>query len=265
MVRRQRRRRRRQRHRPGRPRRRRPACARARAASCAPTPAIIGIGVVGLLAWFVVVRGILLMDVSTGFPILTALVLVPVAGAARRRRRPTGAGPSSCKLSACSPASLTGALSVWLLAAFETGDAGFQFVSTHAWIERVGDLVAPRRRRHLAAARRAHRRAVPARDPRRRPAPRREAVPRLAAAARGRRDGQLPQPRPVRVLHLLRDRARADVLPHRRLGLRRPAVRRPRSSSCSRCSARRSCSSASSPPRSSPATTASARSRSTSS
>ena len=89
----------------------------------------------------------------------------------------------------------------------------------------VGHLVAPRRRRHLAVPRRAHRRAVPAGDRRRRPAPRREAVPRLAAAARGRRDGQLPQPRPVRVLHLLRDRARADVLPHRRVGLRRPRLR----------------------------------------
>ena len=50
-------------------------------------------------------------------------------------------------------------------------------------------------------------------------------LPRLAAAARGRRDGQLPQPRPVPVLRLLRDRARADVLPHRRLGLRQPRLR----------------------------------------
>ena len=40
--------------------RRRPAsCARARAATCAAYAGIIGIGVVLLLAWFVVVRGIL--------------------------------------------------------------------------------------------------------------------------------------------------------------------------------------------------------------
>ena len=69
------------------------------------------------------------------------------------------------------------------------------------------------------------RRAVPAGDHRRRSAPRREALPGLAAAARGRRDGQLPQPRPVPVLRLLRDRPRADVLPHRRLGLRQPRLR----------------------------------------
>ena len=42
----------------------------------------------------------------------------------------------------------------------------------------MGHLVAPRRRRHLAAPRRADRPAVPAGHPRRRPAPRREAVPR---------------------------------------------------------------------------------------
>ena len=35
------------------------SCARARAGSCAPTPAFIGVGVVVLLAWFVVARGIL--------------------------------------------------------------------------------------------------------------------------------------------------------------------------------------------------------------
>ena len=37
--------------------------------------------------------------------------------------------------------------------------------------------------------------------------------------------GSFLSPRPVRVLHLLRDRARADVLPHRRLGVREPGLR----------------------------------------
>ena len=106
-----------------------------------------------------------------------------------------------------------------------TGDAGFQFVSKHSWIEAWGiswhlgvdgislflvvltGVLFPL--------------AILGADPHHDE----QAVPRLAAAARSRRDGQLPQPRPVRVLHLLRDRARADVLPHRRVGLRRPAVR----------------------------------------
>ena len=49
--------------------------------------------------------------------------------------------------------------------------------------------------------------------------------------------------RPVPVLRVLRDRARADVLPDRRVGPRPTGVRRRSSSSSTRCSARRSCSS----------------------
>ena len=165
---------------------------------------------------------------TSAFPILTALdpragrsarslvaLIAEAPARARQARRPA--------VVASAPAALSD-----LAAAPRSTPAtpGFQFVSKHTWIERVGHLLAPRRRRHLAVPRRAHRGAVPAGDRRRRPAPRREAVPRLAAAARGRRDGQLPQPRPVRLLHLLRDRARADVLPHRRVGLRATASTR---------------------------------------
>ncbi|MBA3289536.1 MAG: NADH-quinone oxidoreductase subunit M [Acidimicrobiia bacterium] len=67
------------------------------------------------------------------FPILTSIVLVPVAGAlgtvlAGRRR------PELVRLVGLVASIATGALSVWLLAGFDTGDAGFQFVSQHSWI-----------------------------------------------------------------------------------------------------------------------------------
>ena len=71
------------------------------------------------------------------FPILTALVLVPVIGAvavavASKRR------PEIVRLIGLLAAVVTFALSIWMLAAFETGEAGFQFVSKHTWIEEWG-------------------------------------------------------------------------------------------------------------------------------
>ena len=77
------------------------------------------------------------MDGASGFPILTALIVVPAAGAiltllASSRR------PELVKLVALLASVVTGALSIWLLAAFETGEGGFQFVSRHPWIEPWG-------------------------------------------------------------------------------------------------------------------------------
>ena len=76
-------------------------------------------------------------EASLGFPILTALVLVPVAGAlavavASRRR------PEIVKLIGLLASVFTAALSVWLLVEFDSGDGGYQFVSKHAWIEDWG-------------------------------------------------------------------------------------------------------------------------------
>jgi NADH-quinone oxidoreductase subunit M len=71
------------------------------------------------------------------FPVLTALVLVPAIGALAvlllSKRR-----PELVKLTAMLSSVFTAALSVWLLASFETGEAGFQFVSKHPWIEPWG-------------------------------------------------------------------------------------------------------------------------------
>jgi NADH-quinone oxidoreductase subunit M len=74
---------------------------------------------------------------DAGFPILTALIVVPAAGAlltllVSQRR------PEVVKLVALLASVVTGALSIWLLASFETGEAGFQFVSRHPWIEPWG-------------------------------------------------------------------------------------------------------------------------------
>ena len=57
--------------------------------------------------------------------------------------------------------------------------------------------------------------------------------------------GVVPGPRPVPLLRVLRDRAGADVLPHRRLGLRQPGLRGPEVLPVHDARARPSCSSAS--------------------
>jgi NADH-quinone oxidoreductase subunit M len=71
------------------------------------------------------------------FPILTSLVLVPLVGAALvvlvPRRREEVLRQVAVLVSVA-----TGALSVYVLAAFDTAEAGFQFVSQQTWIESLG-------------------------------------------------------------------------------------------------------------------------------
>ena len=74
---------------------------------------------------------------SAAFPILTALVLVPIVGAALVALSPKSR-PETSKLIALITAVATAAMSIWLMASFETGEAGFQFVSKHTWIEPWG-------------------------------------------------------------------------------------------------------------------------------
>ncbi len=74
---------------------------------------------------------------ETDFPILTLLILVPVAGALATVL--TGSRrPELVKLVGLLASITTGALSVWLLVAFESGAEGFQFVTKHVWIEAWG-------------------------------------------------------------------------------------------------------------------------------
>jgi NADH-quinone oxidoreductase subunit M len=71
------------------------------------------------------------------FPILTAIVLVPVAGgltvAMMSKKR-----PEWIRLVALLTSVLTAGLTIWLLVAFKSKDAGFQFVSKHGWIRPWG-------------------------------------------------------------------------------------------------------------------------------
>jgi len=71
------------------------------------------------------------------FPILTALILVPVAGSLLVALTPKSR-PEFPKMIALLSSVGTLAMSIWLLSSFETGEAGFQFVSKHTWIEQWG-------------------------------------------------------------------------------------------------------------------------------
>jgi NADH-quinone oxidoreductase subunit M len=77
------------------------------------------------------------MATTSSFPILTALVLTPAAGAvvvgAVNRRR-----PDLVKLIGLAFSVITAAFSVWMLCRFRSGVAGMQFVSKHSWIKPWG-------------------------------------------------------------------------------------------------------------------------------
>ena len=77
-----------------------------------------------------------LASAAPTFPVRPALIVVPLLGAllviiVPRRR------PELLKLVAVLATMATGALSLWLLFAFDTGVDGFQFASRHVWL---GDL-----------------------------------------------------------------------------------------------------------------------------
>jgi NADH-quinone oxidoreductase subunit M len=71
------------------------------------------------------------------FPILTMLILVPLVGAVAVALT-NKSRPEITKLIALMASVGTAAMSIWLLWAFEQGEAGFQFSSQHAWIEQWG-------------------------------------------------------------------------------------------------------------------------------
>ncbi len=75
--------------------------------------------------------------VDLGFPILSAIVLLPVIAAVFVLFTPR-TRPEYAQLTAGVATVGTAALTVWLLASFETGEAGFQFVSKHTWIDTWG-------------------------------------------------------------------------------------------------------------------------------
>ncbi|MCU1373962.1 MAG: nuoM, partial [Actinomycetia bacterium] len=74
---------------------------------------------------------------GAGFPLLTALILVPAIGALLVAVVPRTRPEVSRLVGVCASAA-TAALSVWLVAQFDRHDAGFQFTSDHAWIKDLG-------------------------------------------------------------------------------------------------------------------------------
>src|SRR5438067_1478946 len=74
-----------------------------------------------------------------GFPLLTTIVVLPVAGAVA-----VGLVPRQqtqvIKAVAFIASGVTALLTLYLLGVFDKGDAGFQFVSQHEWIPSLGIL-----------------------------------------------------------------------------------------------------------------------------
>ena len=141
----------------------------------------IGVGAVLLLGWFVA-RG---LDVMNGFPLLTAIIVLPALGALvvalMPKSRPELIRPVAVAITVAELA-----LTVSLLASFETARRGLPVPLVPHLDRAVGDRVEPRGRRHLALPRGADRAAVPAGPPRRRPPPRRQALHGVDPAPRGR-------------------------------------------------------------------------------
>src|SRR5438105_267375 len=74
---------------------------------------------------------------GAGFPLLTALILVPAIGALLVALVPRSRGDVA-RLVGVSASGATAALSVWLVTQFDRRDAGFQFTSDHLWIKDLG-------------------------------------------------------------------------------------------------------------------------------
>ena len=173
---------------------------------------------------------ILASDGATfGFPILPALVLVPLLGAAADRRAAPVAGPRSPGRSAIAHRRHRRASAhrtCWSTFQTERRRASSSW-STRPGSPTLGISLHLGRRRHLAVPGRAHRAPVPDRLLAAKPAPRRQGrtTPGSLVLEAGC-IGRVPRARPVPVLRLLRDRARPDVLPHRRVGPRPAGLRR---------------------------------------
>src|SRR4051795_7241234 len=72
-----------------------------------------------------------------GFPLLTALILLPAIAAVVVALIPRSR-PETAKLVGLLAAISTGVLSIVMLTQFQRGEPGFQFVSSHVWIKEFG-------------------------------------------------------------------------------------------------------------------------------
>ena len=73
---------------------------------------------------------------GAGFPLLTAIVVLPVIGALVVALLP--ARRDVARLVGVSTSGIVGALTIWLVAQFDVHDDGMQFLSKHNWIEDLG-------------------------------------------------------------------------------------------------------------------------------
>ncbi|MEI7593365.1 MAG: NADH-quinone oxidoreductase subunit M [Actinomycetes bacterium] len=71
---------------------------------------------------------------ASGFPILGAMVVIPLLGALIMALVPNSR-PDLHRLIAIVSAAAAGALSLWVLYQFKTGDPDFQFVVEHTWVQ----------------------------------------------------------------------------------------------------------------------------------
>lgn len=71
------------------------------------------------------------------FPILTALILLPFVGALFVACLPSNR-PETIRIAGIMTAIATLGLALWMLADFETGKAGYQFLSSHSWFSDLG-------------------------------------------------------------------------------------------------------------------------------
>jgi NADH-quinone oxidoreductase subunit M len=74
---------------------------------------------------------------GVGFPLLTALIVVPFAGAVLTLLMPTRR-PELTRVVGYVTSAATLGLAVYLLIQFDTADGGYQFVSNHSWMQSLG-------------------------------------------------------------------------------------------------------------------------------
>ena len=74
---------------------------------------------------------------GVGFPLLTALIVVPFAGAVLTLLMPTRR-PELTRVVGYVTSAATLGLAVYLLIQFDTADGGYQFVSNHSWMPSLG-------------------------------------------------------------------------------------------------------------------------------
>ena len=161
-----------------------------------------------------------------GYPLLTFLVFLPALGALVTMLMPARR-PELARVVGYVTSMATFGMAIFLLTQFDTSPlkSGYQLARGPLVDRSARRALDARRRRHQPVHGRAQRAAVPDRAPRVGQGRQAEAVHRLDAAARVGDDRRVPRARRDGVLHLLRVRARPDVLPHRGLGPRQPALR----------------------------------------